>query len=433
MYYRHFGLSGPPFQFTPAAELLYLGRTHLECIAALEWALVHESCGFMLLVGETGTGKTTLICSLMARRFSNLHLACVTNPRLPFGDILRMVLSQLGVASVAGGRLQLVQAFENFLASQPAGDRTAIVIDEAQDLNDDSLEDLRLLANSNGGVHKELQFILIGQPELLNVLSKPHMRQIRERIGAKAVLNPLSPEESLEYVDFRLQAQQGKSRAIFEPRALKALISSSGGIPRRLNVLCHNALLTAYAAGARTVTLRVAFETVKDFESIYHPEKQRAASEAKRNPFNSAPAILGRMAPAVMVVLSLFLLGFGAVIFWVENASGHNFGHKAAPVAGYTSVVPAAPAASERLPVSVEGAIVPVASSAIAGTKAPAASLRRQVAVRAGDTLERIAIEYLGSADRLADLIHENPQIQDFDVVYPGQIVYLPRLEDASK
>ncbi len=432
MYYRHFGLSGQPFQFTPAAELLYLGRTHLECIAALEWALVHESCGFMLLVGETGTGKTTLICSLMARRFCNLHLACVTNPRLAFEDILQVVLSQLGVAPVAGGRLQLVQAFENFLASQPAGARTAIVIDEAQDLDDESLENLRLLANSNGGVHKELQFILIGQPELLNQLSRPHMRQIRERIGAKAVLNPLSAEESLEYVDFRLQAQQGKVRAIFEPRALKALISSSGGIPRRLNVLCHNALLTAYAAGARKVTLRVALDAVKDFESIYHPEKARVAGEAKKKSFNSAPAMLGRMAPAVMVVLSLFLLGIGAVFFWVENASGHNFGHTAAPVVGYTSVVPAAPATA-KLPVSVKRAIVPVASSAIAGTEAPAASLRRRVAVRAGETLEKIAIEYLGSADRLDDLIRENPQIQDFDVVYPGQIVNLPQLEDASK
>ena len=112
MYYRHFGLDGPPFRFSPSAAVLYLGSSHRECLAALEWALIHDQCGFMLLVGETGTGKTTLLNAVLARRLPNLHLACVTNPRLSFEEIMRVVLPQLGVTTNERGKLDLIQELE---------------------------------------------------------------------------------------------------------------------------------------------------------------------------------------------------------------------------------------------------------------------------------------------------------------------------------
>src|ERR1700691_5768938 len=109
MYYRHFGLSGFPFRGVPSAKCLFLGKAHRECLAAIEWALLHDHCGFMLLLGETGMGKTTLLTAIRARRFQNLQLACVANPRISFEDILRVVLLQLGERTRAQGRLELMQ------------------------------------------------------------------------------------------------------------------------------------------------------------------------------------------------------------------------------------------------------------------------------------------------------------------------------------
>ena len=148
MYYRHFGLDGPPFRFTPSPTALYLGAAHRECLAALEWALLHDQCGFMVLLGETGTGKTTLLNSVLARQLPNLQLACVPNPKLSFvRKSCASFCRSSGVATNERGKLELIQALERAVANRPEGSRTAIVIDEAQNLSDETLEDLRLLAN----------------------------------------------------------------------------------------------------------------------------------------------------------------------------------------------------------------------------------------------------------------------------------------------
>ena len=224
MYYRHFGLDGPPFRFTSSPTAVYLGAAHRECLAALEWGLLHDQCGFMLLLGETGTGKTTLLKSVLARRLPNLQLACVPNPKLSFQEILRVILPQLGVATNERGKLELIQALECAVANRPEGSRTAIIIDEAQNLSDETLEDLRLLANTVGARDRELQIVLMGHPELLDRLSAHHLRQLRERISTKVSLPALSPTESIGYIDYRLKAQNGSAR-IFEPTALKYLVN----------------------------------------------------------------------------------------------------------------------------------------------------------------------------------------------------------------
>ena len=157
MYYRHFGLDGPPFRFTSSPTAVYLGAAHRECLAALEWGLLHDQCGFMLLLGETGTGKTTLLNIGPRAPASKSSARLRAEPEAQLPGNMRVILPQLGVATNERGKLELIQALERAVANRPEGSRTAIIIDEAQNLSDETLEDLRLLANTVGARDRELQ------------------------------------------------------------------------------------------------------------------------------------------------------------------------------------------------------------------------------------------------------------------------------------
>ena len=282
MYYQHFGLNGPPFQFTPSPSMLYMSQTHREGMAALEWGLMYESSGFSLLAGESGTGKTTLIASLLSRQYQRLHLAYVTNPRLDFTDILRLILSQLGVDAADLSKGQMLDELGTFLGALRPGDRVAIIFDEAQGLSDDALEDLRLLSNYGRPGENQMQLILAGQPELLRRLMAPHLRQFNERIGARTLLVPLDATETVEYVDYRLRARNGSAARIFHRKALKYIVEQSAGIPRRVNVLCHNSMLLAYGAGAKQVSLKMAREAVADYQDLFASATKASSAENPR-------------------------------------------------------------------------------------------------------------------------------------------------------
>ena len=427
MYYRHFGLDGPPFRFTPSPTL-YLGPAHRECLAALEWALLHDQCGFMVLLGETGTGKTTLLNSVLARSLPNLKIACVPNPRLSFVEIMRVVLPQLGVATKEYGKLELIQALERALANRPLGSRTAIVIDEAQNLSDDTLEDLRLLSNSCGGHDRELQFVLMGHPELLDRLSAHHLRQLRERISTKVTLPALSANESIGYINYRLQAQNGSAR-IFEADALKYLVEAAAGVPRRLNVLCHNALLLAYSKNQGAVTLDVAREVVGDYKDIFLKPKvsQPPELDIAAVPDDAAlpelePAAIRRhprLVLAAAACAALAVIGFGGVMLSAYEWNGVQH-HDEVPVS--RPAIAPAPVANNQIqpppPVEAEKAPASVV------TAPPEPSIIR---IRQGDTFHDLAAKYLGSKDRTRDLINANPQIKDPNSLFVGQIIFLPK------
>jgi type II secretory pathway predicted ATPase ExeA len=456
MYYRHFGLDGPPFRFTSSPTALYLGAAHRECLAALEWALLHDQCGFMVMLGETGTGKTTLLNTVLARSHPNLRLACVPNPRLSFEEIMRVVLPQLGVSTNERGKLELIQALERAMANRPLGSRTAILIDEAQNLSDETLEDLRLLTNSAGAQDRELQIVLMGHPELLDRLSAHHLRQLRERISTKVSLPALSVAESTAYIDCRLRAQNGSAR-VFEPKAIKFLVEAAAGIPRRLNVLCHNTLLLAYSKNEGAVTLDTAREVVGDYKDIFLPVKkeQRPALRSVA-PATSKPAIPAKtveppisLEPAMLVeplirprrrlalvgatCAAFAALGVGSVLVaktsdWSGDLNRMGQQIVAAPASAEVSAP--APAADKNIPATL-GYTAPIAES----SPAPMPSLRTGSAsaahiatihIRPGDTFHDLAAKYLGSKDRTPELIHANPQIKDPNNLYVGQIVYLP-------
>ncbi len=272
MYYSHFGLDGPPFQLTSSPLALYMSKAHREAYAALEWGLLHESSGFTVVVGEVGTGKTTLVMAVLARQYQKVRAIYLGNPKLTFQELMKLILKQLDLTVQGRSKLAYLEAFDEFLRSLPAGERAVIIIDEAQDLSDEVLEQLRLLSNGGRPDQKQLHFVLVGQPELMHRLKSPSLRQLDQRIGARSVLKPLQSAEVLEYIEQRLSLCGGNANRVFHPGALRQIVRHSGGIPRRINVLGHNAMLLAYAKSAEQVDSRMVRSAVAEYDGLLAPK-----------------------------------------------------------------------------------------------------------------------------------------------------------------
>ena len=266
MLHQHFGLSGPAFHYTPPPEALYLSADHREALALLEWGMLHEATGFTLLVGESGTGKSTLVSALLKLRPEKVFVACISNPKLSFEQLMQLMLSQLDMRPTAHGKLELLRQFSALLGGLGRDEHVAVIIDEAQELSDEVLDDLRLLSNMEGNQERRLRFVLIGQPDLMEQLAKPELRALDQRIGARAILKPLAPKQARAYIECRLRSQGARANRIFAAAALDHLIDHSGGIARRINVLCNNAMLIAYGAGRRRVSLGMAKTATGEYE-----------------------------------------------------------------------------------------------------------------------------------------------------------------------
>jgi type II secretory pathway predicted ATPase ExeA len=266
--HEHFGLSRPPFEMVGQPKSLYMSKSHREGLAALEWGLLHEPGNFTLLMGEVGTGKTTLINVLLGRHYDLARIAYVMNPKLGFEEMLRVVLEQLGYLPNAATKLELLKKFERVFAQLRPKERIAIIVDEAQALSDETLEELRLFSNYARDSKGHLEIMLVGQPELLTRLMAPSLRQFHQRIGARAVLNRLRREEALEYIDHKLRDAGGAANAIFDKSALGEIVDRSQGIPRQLNLLCNNALIRAYAVGLRRVTLKIVRAAIGEYDNL---------------------------------------------------------------------------------------------------------------------------------------------------------------------
>ena len=256
MYAAFFGLAEPPFTITPDPRYLFASSRHAEALAHLVYG-VSEAGGFIQLTGEVGTGKTTLVRSLLAREPSGVDIALVLNPRVTVPEFLLTLCEELSIpmpGAASGSVKALVDALSaHLLAAHAAGRRVAVIIDEAHLLERDVLEQVRLLTNLETSTRKLLQVILIGQPELRELLAREDLRQVAQRITGRHHLEPLSREETAAYVRHRLRVA-GATREIFTPAALRELHRRSGGLPRLVNVIADRALLGAFAGDRHEVS-----------------------------------------------------------------------------------------------------------------------------------------------------------------------------------
>ncbi len=250
MYEAYFGLREPPFAITPDPRFLFLTRSHRDALAYLHYA-IEQRKGFMVVTGEVGVGKTLVIRALLGQLPDEVSTAVVMNARLTFQQLLYMALRDFGVAPRGRTKVDLLVALEEFLLRQKEDRGNAVlIVDEAQNLSEEALEDFRLLSNLESADSKLIQIALVGQPELRNLLGRKSLRQLRQRIPGIFDLTRLPAETVREYIDFRTQvASGGRVSGLFDAESVAEVAKSAGGIPRLINQICDRALLVCYAEG----------------------------------------------------------------------------------------------------------------------------------------------------------------------------------------
>jgi general secretion pathway protein A len=251
MYKEYFGLKESPFSIAPDPHYFYLSEGHREALAHLVYGLNSDG-GFILLTGEVGTGKTTVCRCLLEQLPDNTEIAFILNPKLTVEELLATICDEFGLHCPEGNQSNQVfvsAIYEYLLHTPEKGQRAILVIEEAQNLSTEVLEQIRLLTNLETSRRKLLQIILLGQPELREVLAHPQLRQLSQRVTARYHLGPLSKKETFAYVNHRLSVAGPPRVQLFSKGTLKLLFRLTGGIPRLINVICDRALLGAYVQG----------------------------------------------------------------------------------------------------------------------------------------------------------------------------------------
>jgi general secretion pathway protein A len=275
MYKSYFNLTVKPFELVPNPDFLYYSRTHRRAIHYLQYG-VHEKAGFILLTGDVGSGKTTLISDLVKQIPRDVNLAKIFNTKVTSEQLFAMINDDLGLKVRGKDKVTLLAELNDFLIQQHARrNRTVLIIDEAQNLKPGLLEEIRMLSNLETETSKLIQIILVGQPELRETLAQPGLRQLRQRININCNLSALTREETQEYILHRLEVAGNRKAVTFHEDSIDAVYQYCRGIPRLTNILCDFILLTAFNEETRTVDADMVHDVARDldFEALYWGDK----------------------------------------------------------------------------------------------------------------------------------------------------------------
>jgi len=268
MYEGFYGLRERPFDLTPNPRFLHMTAQHREALTTLEYGLSRRT-GIALLVGDAGTGKTTIVhAALQSQRIQRSHVVYLNNPALTRSEFIEFLAAgfNLSAAAAASKTRLLSELTEALAARQAAGAVASLIIDEAQCLTDGLLEEIRLLANIESASEKLLSIILAGQPEIAGRLNDSSLRQLKQRIGLRCTLAPLTGAETSAYIAARMRIAGGDASAVFTADAIETIHERSGGIPRTVSVICDNALVSGFALDRRPIDSDVVLEVCADFD-----------------------------------------------------------------------------------------------------------------------------------------------------------------------
>jgi general secretion pathway protein A len=266
MYLNFYGLNEKPFNSTPDPRFLYLSPGHREALAQLQYG-TQERKGFMVLTGKVGTGKTTVLQALRRRLAGDTTVSYVFHSTLPFDGLLEYVLEDLGITEPAGSQARRLIALNNFLIERErAGQNTVLIIDEAQNLDAATLEQIRLLSNFETASSKLLQILLAGQPELKAKLDLPELRQLKQRVVLRCQIPLLTPQEVPQYIRYRLLVAGAHDMNLFDEVAVDRITEYSGGIPRVINILGDHGLLFGYVDHKRRIDRQAVNQAIEYLE-----------------------------------------------------------------------------------------------------------------------------------------------------------------------
>jgi general secretion pathway protein A len=292
MYHEYYGLTERPFDLTPNTRYLYLTPMHREALAAVQYGITSRR-GIIVVTGEAGTGKTTIVrAALRALRGENVRQTYLNNPALTREEFLQFLTKAYRLGpEAAESKTDMLSRLTATLARNHAQNQiTTLVVDEAQSLPHELLEEIRLLANIETSTAKLLQVVLVGQPELADRLNDPSLRQLKQRVAIRATLKPLDLRATAALIAGRIRVAGGNPPEVFTPAAVELVYRYSGGVARTINVICDNSLLSGFAAEQKPVGPAIVEEVCRDFDLT--PRDQQPARQLSRQG-GDAPRALG--------------------------------------------------------------------------------------------------------------------------------------------
>jgi general secretion pathway protein A len=430
MYNSYFGFLESPFSVTPDPRFFYTNPIYQEAYATLRYGIEAKK-GFIVITGEVGTGKTTLLRKLLRSLENTVHSVFIFNTDLSFPELLQLTLHDLGLVPKDASKVTMLQQLNDYLIKQlKVGHTVAALIDEAQNLSDDALENLRLLSNLETDEEKLLQIVLMGQPELQAKLDQPRLRQLKQRVALRCRLAPLKDEEVGPYIDFRLRAVGYEDKELFHPEAIQQIAFYSKGIPRLMNIICENALLTTYARSEKIVSADVIEEVAHDLRigsevQVTKAEPTPAVLVSKTGPealireaVNDFPKHKVRRMVRAGVGTLLVILVFVALTSVVDPQNFLSIARRGLEVAKHNLN---------------QWALLVAPQESVPQKASPEVEFKRtgqQVVIPHGANIYKIASDVYGANTALGmDLIKEyNPQIKNLNWVSSGQDLLLPRL-----
>jgi len=398
MYLNFFNLKKEPFQITPDPSFLYLSPGHKEALASIIYG-VEKKKGFVLIVGAVGVGKTTILRAYLEKtEKTKLRTIYLFNSNISYHNLLRYIFRELNVTPDSDDICQMVNQLHQVLINEYRDGRNILLlIDEAQNMPADTLENLRMLSNLETATEKLIQIVFCAQPEFEKTLNLEELKQLKQRIAVKAVIAPLNQQEGLLYINHRLKKAADKESIIFTPSGLREIIRNSGGIPRVINVLCDNCLISAFGYGKKKIGLGVVREIIRDF--------------GMQRPFY----LRWRLG-----FLVSFLIVVGVGVGWYEKLS-------------MTGLRDSSPALAKR---NVQKQQKPVETApeieTVAAVPASEDAYASRVVER-GDTLARLIKDVYGHVDqRLIRMVKKaNPGISNENLIMEGgRIVFPARKND---
>jgi general secretion pathway protein A len=421
MYLKYYGLKKQPFHITPDPEFLYLSSSHKEAMSAIVYGIAQKK-GFVAIIGAVGVGKTTILRSYLETADKKyLKLIYVFNPQLTFKELIKTIYQELDLESGRNGVLDMVNELNHILIDEyKQGNTVVLIIDEVQNMPVDTLESLRMLSNLETSKDKLIQIVLVGQPEFKATLDLDRLRQLKQRLVIRSMIHALTKTESLEYLKFRLKLAGGDPDSVFSTPALKKIINKAHGIPRTLNILSDNALITGFGYQQKPVTAKIVREIIRDLDGTQRSFFTRRWVTA-----------------ALILSLLVFVVGFS----WSYRTSLFQKTGTAVSPDQSETVQPKLPEVNtqQTQPEVNTGQILPEKPFQ-ATIRQPLAvlkqgtSLMEKTVVR-GDTLTKLANEVYGKSDSevLGLIRNKNPQIADPNFIHVGNTIIFPDLPKQEK